>query len=211
MYISRLILKSDERTTRMLRVNPYLLHQAVYQAFPDKENGGTGRVLYRQDTSRDDDTVILVQSEKPPDWPRATMLGNCLLESPDLKEFAPVFKSSQHLYFHLRANPIVKRRTPDLTDTRRQGLLRESNQVEWLNRKATASGFSIINCRVIPEGVVHDERGKETRGKIRHYAVRFEGMLSVTDPVLFLEALKRGIGPAKGFGFGLLSIAPVRS
>jgi CRISPR system Cascade subunit CasE len=42
---------------------------------------------------------------------------------------------------------------------------------------------------------------------IQHYSVDFDGVLSVTDPALFAEAVASGIGPAKGFGFGLLSLA----
>jgi CRISPR system Cascade subunit CasE len=37
--------------------------------------------------------------------------------------------------------------------------------------------------------------------------VRYEGILQVTDCARFLAALAAGIGPAKGFGFGLLSVA----
>ena len=43
--------------------------------------------------------------------------------------------------------------------------------------------------------------------KMAHLAVRFEGVLQVVDPVAFQQTLRRGIGSAKGFGFGLLSIA----
>ena len=40
-----------------------------------------------------------------------------------------------------------------------------------------------------------------------HQAVRFEGVLQVVDPVAFQQTLRCGIGSAKGFGFGLLSLA----
>jgi hypothetical protein len=35
-------------------------------------------------------------------------------------------------------------------------------------------------------------------------------MLKVVNPDIFTTALNNGIGSAKGFGFGLLSIAPVK-
>jgi CRISPR-associated protein Cas6/Cse3/CasE subtype I-E len=41
-------------------------------------------------------------------------------------------------------------------------------------------------------------------------AARFDGTLQVTDTDTFLKAVENGIGPAKGFGFGLLSLAPAR-
>jgi CRISPR system Cascade subunit CasE len=37
--------------------------------------------------------------------------------------------------------------------------------------------------------------------------VEFDGVLKVTDSEAFGRALSSGIGPAKGFGFGLLSVA----
>jgi len=39
-------------------------------------------------------------------------------------------------------------------------------------------------------------------------SARFEGFIEVIELDKFLNCLKSGIGPAKGFGFGLLSIGP---
>ena len=43
--------------------------------------------------------------------------------------------------------------------------------------------------------------------KLRLLAVRFDGLLQVTDPDRLRETVRRGIGSGKGFGFGLLSLA----
>jgi CRISPR associated protein len=40
-------------------------------------------------------------------------------------------------------------------------------------------------------------------------AVRFDGVLVVTDPALFKTAVASGIGSGKASGFGLLSFAPL--
>jgi CRISPR system Cascade subunit CasE len=40
-------------------------------------------------------------------------------------------------------------------------------------------------------------------------AVVFDGMLEVSDPGRLRSALRHGIGSAKAFGFGLLSLARV--
>jgi len=47
-------------------------------------------------------------------------------------------------------------------------------------------------------------RGRKT-GKIQ--AVRFSGLLRVSDPAAFDRILQQGIGPAKSFGCGMMSIA----
>jgi len=210
MYLSHLKLETRLRTTRELRLNPYLLHQAVYRAFPDAEAGGSGRILYRLDIDRQGTASLLVQSEKEPDWNKAKLLQDCLLEPVAYKPVAFSFKEGQTLYFRLRANPSVKKQKEDKRNGYRLGLLREEDQIKWLRHKAESGGFALVTCRVIPEGIVHDEKGKNG-DKLKHYAVCFEGVLKVLSPQLFGKTIKSGIGPAKGFGFGLLSLAPLRS
>ena len=64
---------------------------------------------------------------------------------------------------------------------------------------------------VIPEGLVKDEvRRNGSTMTVRFLSVRFEGLLQVSDPDRFVGAIRSGIGSAKGFGFGLLSVAPAQ-
>lgn len=211
MYLSLLKLNPSLRKTRELLVNPYTLHQAVYRAFPDKTDGGPRRVLYRIDQNQRSAIIsLLVQSEKAPDWNKADYLIECLLQKPESKPFTPHIVNSQSLYFRLRANPSVKKQADGKANGYRVGLLREEDQLKWLHKKAEESGFTIVACRTTPEGIIHDERGQADKEKLRHYAVRFDGELKVNNPEIFTTSLHNGIGPAKGFGFGLLSIAPVK-
>ena len=48
------------------------------------------------------------------------------------------------------------------------------------------------------------------KGEVAHAGVRFDGELTVTDPGELRDAVAAGIGPAKAFGFGLLSLARPR-
>ncbi len=212
MYLSRLKLNPSVRKTREMLINPYTLHQAVYRAFPDKADGGPGRVIYRIDeTQRSGAVSLLVQSEKEPDWYRADYLGECLLEKAECKPVSPTVVKGQRLYFRLRANPSVKKQAEGKKNGYRMGLLREEDQLRWLHRKAEQSGFTLVTCQAVPEGIICDERGQADGGKLRHYAVLFEGVLKVVNPDIFTITLRNGIGSAKGFGFGLLSVAPVRN
>jgi len=211
MYLSLLKLNPAPRKTRDMLVNRYTLHQSVYRAFPDGTAGGPGRVLYRLDHDRRTGLVsLLVQSEKRPEWLRADYLNECLAGEAQTKPYAPEVKEGQRFYFLLRANPSVKKQTEGKRNGYRLGLLREQDQLEWLRQKAATNGFSVLSCRAIPEGIIHSESGGKDR-ILRHYAVRFEGKLEVVDAVRFDAALNDGIGSAKGFGFGLLSIAPLRN
>jgi CRISPR system Cascade subunit CasE len=91
---------------------------------------------------------------------------------------------------------------------KRQGIYTEIDQLAWLYRKADTGGFRVMDAQVVSD----DKQRAIT--KDRHEtvfaAVLFTGVLEVTDCDLFMATLESGIGSAKGFGFGLLSIAPVR-
>jgi CRISPR system Cascade subunit CasE len=45
---------------------------------------------------------------------------------------------------------------------------------------------------------------------MRFVSAQFDGILQVVDVDKMHAAIANGIGSAKGFGFGLLSLAPVR-
>lgn len=230
MYLSRLTLNPRTRRVQRELANPYELHRTLMSAFPEKLPEGE-RVLFRMDV--DDRTgipTVLLQSHTAPDWawlgdPRA---NGYLLRAPESKPFELTFITGQMLAFHLRANPTEKHSTPEDRAARRQGhrdpLYREEDQIAWLERKAAAGGFHLIRVAVLKEGntygrqpgekatedaveTVEDaEKGPKKR-RFTLYAVRFEGLLQVTDPTKLWETVQQGIGPGKGLGFGLLSLA----
>jgi CRISPR system Cascade subunit CasE len=128
------------------------------------------------------------------------------------------------LRFRLRSNPTKKihttaeNHTPGKKPTGPNGTrkpLRQEELPEWIARKGIQHGFSVLEIRDQPDPV----SGKEQIGRkpsespghrqMTHAAVLFEGVLEVTDAGLFRVALWQGIGPAKAYGFGLLSIAPI--
>jgi CRISPR system Cascade subunit CasE len=78
----------------------------------------------------------------------------------------------------------------------------------WLGRRASAGGFSFEEGAVrVSEVAPASGRGAKA---VTVAGALFEGVLTIVDAALFRAALEGGIGPAKAYGFGLLSIAPVR-
>ena len=108
--------------------------------------------------------------------------------NPAVKPFDLKLAAGQSLGFRLRANPTVKKDTDDGRSVRR-GLLTEDEQMRWLARKAEAGGFSVLSVNVAREGKVggdihrtNDETGKKETHDLTLLAVRFDGVLQVTDP-----------------------------
>jgi len=167
-----------------------------------------GRLLFRLDIDhRKGGVSVLVQSQTEPDWSMLNRAGDFLLEEPSSKLFDPPVSAGTVLYFRLRANPSVK------SAGKRQGIIDESSQTSWLERKAKEGGFEVLSLTVIPEGMVKD-RLTDKVGSPHHLSllsVRFEGVLRITDAAIFRQTLEQGIGSGKGLGFGLVSVAPVRN
>ena len=68
------------------------------------------------------------------------------------------------------------------------------------------NGIEVPDISIVPVGLLNAFRRRD-RAMLTHHAVRFEGTIEVTNTVLFLKTLASGIGSAKAFGFGLLSVA----
>lgn len=150
---------------------------------------------------------ILIQSEKEPVW---TMLNgfNEYVADCNCKEFRPVVKPDQALRFRLRANPTTRIKATG----KREGILNTEDQITWLKKKGAQGGFTILDVSAVNEGISRDKmkRSENIGHTTSMLSVRFDGILRITDKETFIETLHSGIGSAKGFGFGLLSVAPLK-
>ncbi len=236
MYLSRLILNPRHRQVQEDLADCQALHRTVMSGFPDHVTSEAARaqlgVLYRLERGvRGQLPVLLVQSRAAPDWSRlpsgylAVLSGEA---NPAWKAIDGVLdgiREGMALRFRLRANPTRKIDTKSGPDGRRRNgrrveLRGEEQWQRWLTQKAQAHGFRLLaahgraeppSTHLVPEGKFqgrrHDARGPAT---MTFASVVFDGALVVTDAVRFRQALEQGIGPAKAYGFGLLSVAPLR-
>jgi CRISPR system Cascade subunit CasE len=110
-----------------------------------------------------------------------------------------------------------------------------AQQLEWLLKRCERHGFTIPDATATPPGPgLHTPGAKDlelTAGpavavvsrdilrftkrkdgpRVTLSTATFEGRLRVTDPDALRSALLGGIGPAKGYGQGLLTLAPLRT
>jgi CRISPR system Cascade subunit CasE len=210
VYLSRLTLNPRNRRAQRELAAPYQMHKTLMRAFPDDIDREKDRILFRVDLDpRTGVPTALLQSTLEPRWDWLTNDGarGYLLQPPETKTFDLNLAPGQVLAFRLRANPTVKRRCDD-GERRRIGLYREEEQQEWLERKAEQGGFRLLSVRSRNAPDVQGwARHDGVKHKLKLFAVRFDGLLQVTDPDRLREAVRRGIGSGKGLGFGLLSLA----
>jgi CRISPR system Cascade subunit CasE len=225
MYLARLFLNPTERVVRFDVVNPEGLHKTVMRLFPNDlgpEPRKAHSVLHRLDESPGGPCMLLVQSRSRPDMaslqphylmnlahdPDLAFFG--ITENPSIRDVADersAITAGDRFVFRLKANTTKKVGTKSGPDGKRVHgqrvpLRGEEACVEWLRRHAEVAGFTLGDVRV---------RELEARGReVRLAGAIFDGVLEVKAPSSFLKALETGIGPAKAFGFGLLSLSRAR-
>lgn len=213
IYLTQLRLNPASRMVQRELSNPYQLHRTLLQAFgTDRQSAG---MLHRVEHGRRGRQVrVLVQSMQPGDWSQlaAAGQGDYLIQPPQSKEFDLEMPAGRLLRFRLCANPSKKVRRPDRKHSARVELYRDVEQLAWLRRKGELHGFDVKRATV-DGGQRHRDwignRASAERHRLTVYTVHFDGVLQVTDSERFNDAWRRGIGPARAFGCGLLALAPV--
>lgn len=195
MYLSHLELNTRVKEVRRDIANLYDMHSTLKRAFSDNE-----RFLWRMENRQGGYPVVLVQSIHKPSW--GEILVDGYFVSHKFKEYYinDCIRQGRCLRFRIEANPTVKR------ENKRRALLTPEEQIKWFSGKAKTYGFNIQSLTIEKPRLASMVKRK-TGDIIQIHSVLFEGVLEVVDKEGFLTALKSGIGPAKGFGFGLLSVA----
>jgi CRISPR system Cascade subunit CasE len=212
MYLSRLILNPRSHQVHNEIANSYEMHRTIMGAFPTPLPHNE-RVLFRiEPGERSDMPVVLVQSVYRPDWESVQQkTENCFVCMPQVRSLDGLnIKDGDWLRFRLRADPSKRVYYARREKSQRISLFSEKDRREWMTRKAQESGFSILSevlsIRDAPYRTMFIPRDERTH-KATINMVDYEGVLRVEDAEKFLVGLRQGIGPAKGLGCGLLSLA----
>ncbi|EES5920781.1 type I-E CRISPR-associated protein Cas7/Cse4/CasC [Escherichia coli] len=79
--------------------------------------------------------------------------------------------------------------------------------LDWLAAQGERSGFTLLDTSV--DAYRQQQlRRENSRQLIQFSSVDYTGMLTVTDPGLFLQRLSQGYGKSRAFGCGLMLIKP---
>ena len=175
--------------------DPYKLHQWIWDSLPDDPDAKRD-FLFRSDVAHGILRVLLLSERVP---------GESAETSWRTTEVSPTFLGHGAYRFQLRANPTFRR----ASDHRRLAIFDEAALRDWFARKFEAAGCEVGDLeRSAPRKLQFRKGGGTRPGTL--CAVDASGSLVVKDEEAFRAAFDAGIGPAKGFGFGLLLLQPVQ-
>lgn len=211
LYISAIHVPADSAFAATAMWDYYQLHRLVCTGFGDRAALDAARVLFRFDVE-DDGGLLFVQSRTLPDWSRLPPKLKLSVAGPKPLNLPPL-ETGTRLRFRLLARPSMRignKTSPDYG--RRIVLLWEEDQKGWLTHKGKENGFAVESCNLTLR-TWHDSKTDHrlpNATPLPLHAVRFDGVLVVTDSPKLCQAVANGIGTQKAYGFGLLSIAPLQ-
>ena len=224
VYLSRIQLNPRRREARWLLSSPQRVHAAVLQSFPDPPTGdqaGRPRVLWRLDQDRERVLLYVVSPDQPDFAHLAEQAGWPTTERGTVKAYGPLLDrldTGQRWAFRLTANPTQYLRGPDEARAKRVGHVTVGYQEQWLRERAEGLGFRIggaregdllVTRRSVESFDRRDKAGGSGRRTVTLAVAQYDGSLEVTDPQALRRALLAGVGPAKAYGCGLLTLAPL--
>lgn len=221
MYFSLISLRKDTKSLEFWQVfrSLYDLHQSIWKMFGDYPNRKRD-FLYRLEQEGKEPVIYAVSSRKP--------FLNSDIWYVSTKEYKPKIRAGMNLAFMLRANPILTKRDESgkqhrhdvvmeaKINLRKQGVqgskplavIVQEEGNKWLLSRAEKYGFTINPEHIRVDGYRQRRFFKRKQDKpVSFTTMDFNGILTVIEPESFIKkALYEGIGPAKGFGCGMMMV-----
>ncbi|MEV0645636.1 type I-E CRISPR-associated protein Cas6/Cse3/CasE [Phytomonospora sp. NPDC050363] len=130
--------------------------------------------------------------------------GTC--ETTDLRPLLDALTSGARVEYRIAANATKRPAGRPGEKAGKLLTLSGSDAEEWWRQRAAASGLDVDTLTATRQ---ESARSGDQRRPIKHVITRFDGLGTVTDPDLLRTAVEEGIGRAKAYGCGLLSITVV--
>lgn len=214
-YLSRVTLSPSARKTTRALASPEVLHAIVARSTEGSSGTASSpeRTLWRLDRGTDRHRLFIVSPHRPDEQILADELA---LEAKSFAalDYAPLLravKPGSEWRFRLKANPTKSLSQGEGQRGRRIGLVKTADQLEWLSSRAQQLGVEFpVNRFGQPEVIVRDSRTVDFRrasATVTLATAVFDGFLVVRDAAALQEALVTGVGRAKGYGYGLLTLA----
>lgn len=221
MYLTRVLLNPARRGARKLLSSPQAMHAAILAGYPNPPTGTTnpnGRILWRLDHTNHHNQLYVLSPDQPDFTHLIEQAGWPTTETWDTRPYQPLIDgltNGQRWAFRLSANPVRNRRTNDTEPTKRYGHVTVEQQRDWLLNRTKNAGFTIpTTSHNEPDLTIQQRITKTFKREQKPVTIRiatYEGHLEITDTTLFQHTLTNGLGHAKAYGCGLLTLAPVHT
>lgn len=207
MYLTRFEINRARRATRQMLSSLQTMHAAVSASLPS-DDADTGRVLWRVDPTATSMWLYLTSPTKPDLTHLAEQIGwptRLTWQTADYTPLLDRLEIDQRWGFRLTANPT------HTAGGRRFAHVTVAQQLQWLLDRAERSGFRIADTAGGDHDLVIADRGVRRFGRqgstVTLSTATYDGALVITDPEALRHALTGGIGRAKAYGCGLLTLA----
>jgi CRISPR system Cascade subunit CasE len=216
MHLARFQINPARRGAHKLLGSPQAMHAAVLASFPPSVTAAADhRVLWRVDRMQHD-VVLYVLSPERPDFTHLVEQAGWPTSDGEAWQVRPYdgllsrITDGSRWRFRLRANPVkAARDTAEGGRSKRVPHVTVAQQAEWLVSRADRLGFEIPCYEGVPlvEVTERDRRAfGRGGGTVTLATAQFDGTLEVRDAEVFRRTLVSGIGRAKAYGCGLMTI-----
>ncbi|QRP46029.1 type I-E CRISPR-associated protein Cas6/Cse3/CasE [Amycolatopsis sp. FDAARGOS 1241] len=217
MFLTKMPINPQRRGAQQLLSSPQAMHAAVLAGFPDARPTEDGRVLWRLDTYAHHRVLLFIASPDKPDlqhlveqagWPTTQAWQTASYDG-----MLASLRTGQRWQFRLTANPVRAGRRDGWDDTKPLGHVTVAQQQQWLLDRTERLGFRFCRSHgnpsepdlaVIDRTVRRFRRGSS---RVTISTATFEGHLEILDALSIQRALTFGIGRAKSYGCGLMTLA----
>ncbi len=229
MYLSRVLLDSRRRETAKLMGSAQAMHAAVMTACATASTDTVtrGRVLWRVDPrSRAEHDLYIASPTHPVLEQLAGKTGpvdEFEAQTADYDPFLSRLSVGQRWRFRLTANPVRSEKSSGAEHSR--GRVRPHRtpayQLKWFEERVSRYGVTLVPSGDGSSGVVVRSRstsrfsrrsvgadGAGRRDRVEITMATYDGLLEVRDVEQLRECLVNGIGRAKAYGCGLMTLAP---
>jgi CRISPR system Cascade subunit CasE len=217
MHLTRFEINPQRRDARLALASPQRMHSSVLAAFPEsRDDPAEGRILWRVDEGRHDAVLYVVSPDKPDLTHLVESIGRPTYgwQTRDYGPFLDRLAVGDRWAFRLLGNPVHNTRPVDGGRGKRVGHVTSEQQIDWFMRQAGRHGFAVGDGSASePDLLLRSRRTVRFTRRSRTVTLAtavFEGNLQVVDPELFRAALAGGVGPGKGYGCGLITLAEAR-
>ncbi|MFT4088110.1 MAG: type I-E CRISPR-associated protein Cas6/Cse3/CasE [Gordonia sp. (in: high G+C Gram-positive bacteria)] len=229
--MTKIAINRRRRGAMKLLGSRHAMHAAVMSSFSPgtPTESEEGRVLWRVDKLGDDVDLYIVSPGQPcPETinEQAGWSTGAVWASRDYSQFLTGITNGQEFVFRLVANPTHRLSTSNGGAVSKKVVahVTDEYQRQWFLDRTDTNGFSVVESTLpiaretgqsgdVPRELIVREREtsvfKRGPSRVTLATAAFEGRLTVTDADLIRRALTHGIGRGKGYGCGLITLAPV--